>query len=224
VYNTGTGQVVHADDLQAATPDDLDAVLARLANALVTGQPARDSADIDSVTQKEADAKLKRTATRSFGVRLGTAFVLNRAGGNNGLSHAPGFGLFWLYDARQWLADVALDLHPSGDNHIFAVGIGAYYPFRRGDFTPYVGSAARWSVSEFGGASASGLALQPTGGILLGRLSTVQIRAELGFFFNLYKESSRDPDQDFIRPALQEEEPIRRRSSFGPALSFGIGF
>ena len=40
-----------------------------------------------------------------------------------------------------------------------------------------------------GGAGASGLPLQPTFGILLGRLSSVQIRVEVGYFFNTFGET-----------------------------------
>ena len=67
--------------------------------------------------------------------------------------------------------------------------LGAYYPLLREDFTPYVGGQIRWAEMTLGGSGAGGLTLQPTIGILLGRLSSVQIRVEGGYFFNTFGET-----------------------------------
>jgi hypothetical protein len=216
IYRTADASLAHADDLQAATPDDLDPVLARLATGLATGRSARASADIDTVSLKETDPLLKRTATRTVGVRLGSLFAFNRSGTEDESRTVPGFGFFWLYDARHWLADVALDFHPSEDNTFVSIGIGAYYPFARQDTTPYVGLAARFSGSDFGGAGASGLTVQPTLGFLLGRLSTVQLRADVGYFVNTYSERSDDFNQQGITSS--------RHLTHGPSISIGAGF
>jgi len=68
--------------------------------------------------------------------------------------------------------------------------LGAYYPFLREDFTPYIGGEIRWAEMQLGGSGAAGLVLQPTFGILLGRLSSVQIRAEVGYFFDTFGETA----------------------------------
>ena len=73
------GSVAQVDELSAATPDDLDPVLQRLARGLATGRPARTVAEVDTVTQKESDAYRKMQATNVFGLRLGGGVILNRA-------------------------------------------------------------------------------------------------------------------------------------------------
>ncbi len=197
VYRVASAEVIHYDDMQAATPDDLDHVLARLADSVVTGKRARQNAEIETVTENETESLRKRNATRSFGVRVG-GLLLTERGDTQGV---PGFGIFWLYDARSWLADVGIDVMAGNDVGGFGIGVGGYYPFRRGDVTPYLGSALRYSSAEYMGKTANGLIVQPTVGLLLGRLSSVQFRAEFGYAIN-----------------------TAGRNASGPALTLGIGF
>jgi hypothetical protein len=215
-YRLSTGELLHVDDLPAATPDDLDPVLQRLAQGLATGKPARDLAEIDTVTQKESDAHLKVAATHVFGLRLGAIFPLNRPRGS-GEAALPGFGVFWLYDTRSFLAEIAIDYYRSHDDYSFSLGLGGYYPFGRGNLSPYLGGGMRYSWVAFGSEGASGLSLFGAGGVLFGRLSTVQIRAEVGYFVDTFRA-------DYLFPPNQPATPPERRFSHGPALSAGIGF
>ncbi len=215
-WRVADGTLVQTDDLPAATPDDLDPVLQRLAAGLASGKPARDAAEIETVTQKESEAYAKVKATNVFGVRLGGIFPLNRAG-TTGDTAVPGGGIFWLYDARSFLADVSIDLHGAGDSGSFAVGLGAYVPFSRGNHAPYLGGGLRWSTSRFGNENdvdgGSGIALFGAGGLLVGRLTTVQVRLEAGWFLNLYSHKSK------TIPA-----PAGEHLCHGPTLSAGLGF
>jgi hypothetical protein len=87
------------------------------------------------------------------------------------------------------MADIAVDIGGgSGSRFFMDAAIGAYYPFLREDFTPYIGGQIRWAEMSLGGRGASGATLQPTFGILLGRLSSAQVRAEVGYFFNTFGE------------------------------------
>jgi hypothetical protein len=188
-YSTGTAQVVYWDSILInGGPDELDVAVQRLVNGMKTGKPVRDSAEIDSVTNKEAMALNRREANRSFGVRITSLLPFNQAGGD--FEALTAGGLFWLYDARSWMADVAVDIGGgSGSRFFMDAAIGAYYPLLREDFTPYVGGQIRWAEMQLGGSGAGGVTLQPTAGILLGRLSSAQIRVEAGYFFNTFGET-----------------------------------
>jgi hypothetical protein len=200
------GSVYQTDELSAATPEDLDTVLRRLADGLAAGRPAREVAQIDSVTQKEATPYLKQEATNVFGLRLGGVYVMNRASAD-GEEGVAGGGIFWLYDARSYLAEVTFDImgNNGGDN-LVSLGLGAYYPFLRGNTSPYIGGGLAYTWIETG-EGASGLGIRVGGGLLFGRLSTVQLRADFGWWLNTYQESSVSSDL-----------------ANGPYLTVGVGF
>jgi len=90
------------------------------------------------------------------------------------------------------------------------VALGAYYPFLRTDFTPYVGGKVKYGYFSYGGNGSAGVALEPTFGMLLGRTSSVQIRAELGYFVDTFSED----------PKLGGDA----RVSHGLELTVGLGF
>lgn len=222
-YAAGTGQIVYWDSIViSGGPEELDTVIQRLVHAMLIGKPVRDSAEIDTVTEKEGDNLARRAANKSFGLHLFTYLPFNTAGGS--FTALPGGGLFWLYDARSWMADVAVDLAlPTGggnESHLsYAVSIGGYYPLLRQDFTPYLGGVARWAYVSLGGQGASGIVLQPTVGVLLGRLSSVQLRTEVGYFINTFGERENYP-MDVTLPA--PEPP--KHYSHGFLLNVGLGF
>lgn len=213
-YAAGSAQVVYWDSiLVTGGPDELDVSIQRLVQAMRTGRPVRDSAELETVTTKEMQNLNRRVANRSFGVHLFTLLPFNTA--DNTVNAVPAGGIFWLYDARSWMADVALDLGGRSGNAFYGVSIGAYYPFLREDFTPYVGGVVRLQYTDFGGEGAGGLAFQPTFGILLGRLSTVQLRAEVGYFANSYAENE-------VR--LTTTGATRGHYSHGLVATVGLGF
>lgn len=203
------GTAAHLDELSASGPDDLDPVLRRLALGLAEGRPARLLAEIDSVTEKESDPYLKYVATNVFGLRLGSAFLMNRAAPAGTTHSAAGGGIFWLYDARSFLADLSFDLHGGDDDRLASVGIGLYRPLSTANFSPYVGGGVAYQWVSTGGDGASGLALRAAGGAVFGRLSTVQIRMELGYSVGLFTE---------------EVGGLDGRIPHGPVLSVGLGY
>jgi hypothetical protein len=220
-YDVGSGNYSHADSIAiAGGPDDLDPALKRLAVGLATGQPASQTADIESVTQKQADPLLKESATKIFGLRLGAFVAFNRPA-NLETAALPGLGIFWMYDARTFLGEVGLDLHTADSGHGFSISIGGYYPFSRGNLTPYLGTSASYSFVDLGGAGANGIRVAPAFGMLFGRLSTVQFRGEIGYFFNTFGE--RDD-----RVTVVSGDPVARSGdkhfAHGPQFSVGLGF
>jgi hypothetical protein len=204
------GSLAHVDELAAASPNDLERVLQRLAEGAAAGRPARDLASIETVTEREADAHLKYVTTHVFGVRLGGHYVGNRVDRLDRSSTPAGGGVFWLYDARKYLADFTVDVFGGDEDRIFAVGIGTYYPFSRGNESPYLGCGLAWAAVEHGGDGATGLMARFGGGMLFGRLSTLQIRVDGGYAVNLFEETN----------DLTGES----RAANGPYLTLGIGF
>jgi hypothetical protein len=211
------GSLAYTDSVTTAGgPDDLDPVMKRLAVGFATGKPVSQTAEIDSVTQKEADPYLKQTATKVFGLRLAAAVPFGRSSGDT--TTATGFGLFWLYDARDFMAEIWGDFFTSSAESasMFDLGIGGYYPFSKKNVTPYVGAGAAWSHSEFGGTGASGMRLSPAFGVLMGRLWSVQVRGEVGYFFNLYGE------RGLVRDTATSTTPPTHYGH-GPMLTLGLG-
>jgi hypothetical protein len=213
--SASTGQVVYWDSIViTGGPEELDPVIQRLVHAMQVGKPVRDSAEIDTVTEKEGNNLTRRTANKSFGVHLFTYLPFNTPG--DSFTALPGGGLFWLYDARSWMADIAFDLG-GADNHVYyAASIGGYYPLLREDFTPYIGGVVRWAYMNLGGEGKGGIMLQPTAGVLLGRLSSVQLRGEVGYFINTFAE------RENYNPNTAVGQPTHH--SHGFLLNVGIGF
>jgi hypothetical protein len=223
VYQVATKAMIHADSLgSTGGPDQLDPVVSRLVSAFAKGERAGTNAEIDTVTQKEAEPYLKEVATKTFGLRLGAILPFNRARGD--LSAGPGLGLFWMYDAREYMAEAFIDFFStsasSGTDNVqaFDVGLGLYHPFGRKNVVPYAGGGVAYSISDFGGAGANGLRLNGAVGVLFGRLSTVQLRGELGYFVNAYQEASYS---SYDLPAGAAND---KHLSHGPMMTFGIGF
>jgi hypothetical protein len=71
---------------------------------------------------------------------------------------------------------------------------------------------------ELGGRGKGGIMLQPTVGVLLGRLSSVQLRGEVGYFVNLFAEREKIPEN------FPSTTWTRAHYSHGFLLSVGIGF
>lgn len=211
------GSVAHVDELGAGSPDDLEPVLRRLALGLAEGRPARALAELDSVTEKESDPYLKYAATQLFGVRLGTAVFLDRADGGGEAASVSGGGIFWLYDARSYLADLSFDLLTGDGRRLVAIGLGFYYPFGKGNVAPYLGGGLGYHWTDTGGGGGSGLALRGAAGLVVGRLSTVQVRLEAGYHASLFEE---EPGTSW----LGVPEPGTSARAHGPMLTVGLGF
>lgn len=203
------GTAAHLDELSATGPDDLDPALRRLALGLAEGRPARLLAELDSVTQRESDPYLKYVATNVFGLRLGSAFLLNRASPPGSSHSAAGGGIFWLYDARSFLADLTFDVNGGDDDRLVALGLGFYYPLTRGNFAPYAGGGVSYAWVDTGGDGAAGLAFKGSVGAIFGRLSTVQVRLDAGWFVGAFTETSFGGDG---------------RVPHGPLLTVGLGY
>ncbi|MBT8493774.1 MAG: hypothetical protein KJO07_11995 [Deltaproteobacteria bacterium] len=212
VYPVAGGNPWH-DELAAAGPDDIDAVLERMAVGFASGKPARATADIETVTEKEQEPLKKRTATSTWGLKLGMAAPVV----DGEMRNMPGASIFWLYDLRSFMAEVDLGFHSGDDASDLYVGINGYYPFSRGNTTPYLGGGLRLQSSDYGASDGGGLALVGGAGILFGRLSSVQLRADLQYMVTTYEVDSYD---------YYDSGPADRSSGLahGIVANIGIGF
>ncbi|BDG02705.1 NUDIX hydrolase [Anaeromyxobacter oryzae] len=198
------GTLVHADTLSVLGADDLDPALARLAEGLATGGPARDLATIETVTAHEERPLRKMEATTGFGLTFVALMPVNRADPQRRTGGLGGLGLTWHYDARDFLADVTLagatanpDPYVRDEDSAITLGMGVYYPFSKKNVSPYLGAGAAWAWSHLGGEQrASGLQGRLLGGLLMGRLSTVAVKLEVGWFVDAFPERERATGRD----------------------------
>lgn len=201
------GTLAHSDALSAANADDLEPVLQRLARGLAAARPAADLATIDTVTEREARPPRRIQAAQGFGLRLGASWLLDPPGGGDA-RRLVGAGVFWLYDVRSFLAEAALDWHAGGGDHLVDGRLGVYVPFSRENVAPYAGAGLGYTIVHAAGETDAGLELRGVGGVLLGRLTTVQVRLEAGWRATLFT----------VRV------DGRRESVQGPFATVGIGF
>jgi hypothetical protein len=204
------GKLARSDELTAASPEDLEAVLRRLALSIATGRSAKELAELDSVSERESDPYLKYVATHLFGLKLGAFFVQDRAEPGAESLALNGGGLFWMYDARWFIGEVALDLQKGEGDSLLSIGIGAYYPFTRGTVAPYLGGGLAYSWADHGGAWGEGIAFRVGGGLIVGRLSTVQFRLDGGLIFDAFP--------------ITETVSGKEHYAWGPQLSLGLAF
>jgi hypothetical protein len=204
------GKLVRSDELTAASPEDLEAVVRRLALSIATGRPAKELAELDTVTERETDPYLKYVATHLFGIKLGAFFVQNRADPDLASAWLNGGGIFWMYDARWYIAEVAVDLQKGDGDSLFSIGIGAYYPFMRGNVAPYVGGGLAYSWADHGGVGGEGIAFRAGGGLIVGRLSTVLFRLDGGLVLDVF--------------TVSETASGKEHYAWGPQLSLGLAF
>lgn len=144
------------------------------------------------------------------GVRLGGVWALSSASG--GAPGAGGIGAYALFDAREYLADVSLDLFFGSDTHFLAAGLGAYYPFiKGGNVTPYLGGGVKAGWTKFGGEGTFGMIPYAAFGVLFGRTYFPQLRLEAAYFLDTSRERGPATGQDGVR-------------AHGPMLTLGLGF
>jgi hypothetical protein len=121
-----------------------------------------------------------------IGVRLGGLAAVSSA--SAGTPTAAGGGAYVLFDGRDYLADIAVDLFFGDDARLVAGGLGVYYPFMPENVSPYAGGGLKLGYSRFGGNGVFGLQLYAAAGLLVGRSWAPQLRFELAWFVALGSE------------------------------------
>lgn len=194
--------------LDAGSPEDLDPVLLRLARQLTSG-PAAGDARIGEVTEKEEDVYGRKTASSYVGITVGGTF----GGASGGGDALGGLGVYWLYDARTFLADIqaafGVSQRPSGGGGFAGLTIAGLYPLADRDLTPFVGAGLGFARLELDGHSGTGVEVFGDAGVLLGRTSTVHFRADL---------------KPFVTTFRLTDELGRGSIGYGAQVALGVGF
>jgi hypothetical protein len=184
-----SGKQVHADQMAATSVNDLDPVLERLAVGYAKGSTAAKSADIDTVTEKEAAGIKKAEAASAFGVQLGGLRASNTL--DAGVS-ATGGGVYWFYDTRKLFIDVSIEGYWAKGTHHIASGFGGYLPLTKGTFAPYAGAGLRYAWTDYDHGGGHGFQPYVAAGLLLGRLSSVSLRGQLEWWWNTFSNDGKN--------------------------------
>jgi hypothetical protein len=159
------------------------------------------SAELDPATQQEAAGVQKAQASSATGFRLGGLRATGTGGGD---VTATGVGLYWLFDTRALLIDVAVDGYWGHQTQQLTAGFGGYLPLTQGNFAPYLGGGLRYAWASYGHGWGNGFQPYLETGIILGRLSSVSLRAQVDWWWNAFGSGGRNAN--------------------GPALSLGVQF
>jgi hypothetical protein len=200
-----TGASVWRGRLTAASPEDLDKVLSRLADGLANGRSVEENQDIYSVTDAEARALPREEANSTFGLRIGAVSMFR-----DDTEFLPGFGITWLYDMRSFMIDTTLEYKGIGvDREGFGgLWVSGLFPFSEKDFSPYAGVGLgivgyeRQSkcaadsglfddqcpdTYDYDADGGAGLGFQGTVGVILGRTRSVNLRAEARYVYGAFE-------------------------------------
>jgi hypothetical protein len=148
--------------------------------ALTHAGPA---AAADSAPPREPPAVQREEAARSTGLRLGMTWPSTRATSD----HATGAGLFWAFDARDFLAEISVDGAWSKGVHQVTAGFGATYPFSATNLSPYAGAGLRYAWAAYGDGNGHGFQPYGAAGLLLGRFSTINVRLQAEYWLNTFR-------------------------------------
>lgn len=208
MYKTETGIKTWSDRLKAATPEDLDPIMKKVANNLGTIKKATDDADIYNVTQNESQLLNKKQANYGFGFSIMGGTAIN----NYTTGSLAGFGIAGSYDTRNLIFDMRLnymfsskDSEGYGGSDTWTGSMECYYPFKSQNTTPFIGGGLGISttsadtkvsyIDSYNGQTystnqtrnGSGLMLIAGGGFLINRNSNVNLRLGANLFASLYE-------------------------------------
>lgn len=180
--------------MTSARPEDLEAVMVRMARGIDTGERVEDTQDIHSVTESEQANLKRKRANNYFGVNLAGYGSLDME------EVLTGFGVFWLYDVRTMMFELDFHAQFNDDANRTGLAISGYYPFTEDDITPYVGGGLEYGGFSFDSGSEyedresnTGLSGQAGLGLLMGRTSNVALRADVRYAVAFYEVSNERP-------------------------------
>ncbi len=199
MHNSSSGEIVWSESLKADELEDLDPVIQLLANALGSDEPAVEAGNIYSVTQYDSNELKKREATNTTGVYVGGQVLLVSDIKDNMLS---GFGITKTYDTRNFILDIKAEFYFSETSNSSRLGMNILKPLTDENKTLLIGGGLfyggtsiqknidvdydQFILIEEKEFSNSGLEIEGNFGILINRLSNVQLRAMISPCVALY--------------------------------------
>jgi hypothetical protein len=160
--------------------EESDVTVPRLVKATLGRRTAASTAEIDSVSIREAKPFLKKPGEKFFmvGIQL-PAF------GGTGKSTVFGYSLAFLYEADVWRAGVTVEGAGHNDlTEVFTGMEGAWIPLK-GEISPYIGAG----IGFMGTSSNSGMGAKIGGGVELFRLHGVRLLAGMDLHIPFYEDA-----------------------------------
>ena len=119
---------VWSDSLSIANPDDLEKAVDLLAKSVVHRKKSATNYEISEITEYNTEAYNKRTANRSFFIKLGGAQIIPFSDKVES-TFLPTFEVHWLYDMRDIIAGINIKSGSQEDNSLVDFGLYGLKPF-----------------------------------------------------------------------------------------------
>lgn len=184
-----SGKRLVADQTTAINVEDLEAVMKRVANSVVTKQPFNQNVEVGNVVGRESVGSLRRAARYNFGIGFGYLF--------------PSYG--YDDDKKSFTLNAYLDYEVPdyavglmiGARNGFAINLYGNYLFTKTDVCPYLGASVgfHWVAHDnffFDDKEGDGIGLGFIGGIKLFHTYTFQlfIQGEYIMTFNDFNDKA----------------------------------
>jgi hypothetical protein len=189
VVTTGA-PVCHVREVTSAGPE----VLPHLAEwvALRLMRELGEDRTLGAVRAERA-ASGRRAGSRAFGAGVRAGVIVPMRSPADETTALSSLGLLFTANAGPVLVDFGADYAMgTGGSHLGGLGLGMLVPLGRDGALPYLGTALWWVDQRLGGRGARGLQLRPTLGVSWMRSDGIRVRAEAGYFVDLFRELEED--------------------------------
>jgi hypothetical protein len=191
MYNTTDGKKVWHNISKALTPDDIDPIMAKMAESLGNPDSASEG-DIYNVTNYDSKELNRIGANKYFGVTIGGGYAFVSGVSKN---FPAGLGIVGSYDMRDVIFNMKAEAFFS-DVTIYYINIDAIYPLSTGKNSAFLSGAMAYGginlKKDIGtyynnNNSGGGLLLFAGGGYLINRNSNVSLRFSGNFYTPFFK-------------------------------------
>ena len=154
VFDTSTRELILSDRMTAESLEDLDPVMKRVAESVISGRPAEKVVTKEAVTEHEAREPTRRKNFYTYGGKIGYMFPFGGSFGN--AKRLVCFDAVGLYEMQHFFVEahsgyrVNIDADEGEFAYDFPVEFSLIYAFRTGDFSPFVvaGLGMHWISYE----------------------------------------------------------------------------
>ncbi len=154
--DVSTGEPILSDRMTAESLEELDPVMKRVAESVISGKPAEKVITKETVTEHEAKEPTRRKNFYTYGGKIGYMFPFGKSFGN--AERLVCFDAVGLYEMQHFLVEahsgyrVNIDADEGEFAYDFPVEFSLIYAFKTGDFSPFVvaGLGMHWVSYETG--------------------------------------------------------------------------